>query len=254
MTSWTTCNSTILSTRSIAILQAFTLLSTSGKSASYLVNENAKATPSLVPAYTKIVSELSYNIGQLIYPINDIIVHVGKLFDVITKEFQNRFVERNVGNDEKINFKPLMKCAELLTNTIGLIAETALYDCDSATISDDTYDAIAILICILNDCFLSIQGIMVSMAAVLLSESSELSDFLQSCLHSLNPFIRGVGDAIASMTLDNNPSVRVLLTKVVSLMCPLNEAFDSLLGPSDGAKINVGQIKLNLLKPDGGSS
>lgn len=247
LTSWTMCNSTILSTRSISILQAMTLLSTAGKSASYLVNENSKATPSLVTAYTKIVYELSDNIGELTDPISDVIVDLGKLFEKISKQFQDRFVERK-GSDEKIDFKAMMKCAQLLANTIGLIAETALDDCGFVTIPNDTYDAIAILIFILNDCFLSVQGIIVSMASVLHSESSGISDFLHSCLVSLDPFIKSVGQSITSLTMDTDQCVRVLLTEVVNLLYPLNKALDNLLEPSDGANITVAQIRRNLLK------
>lgn len=245
--SWTMCNSTILSTRSVAILDAMTLLSSVGKSASYIVNENAKATPSLVSAYTKIVSDLSDNVGvYLTRSVNDVIVEMGELFENISKQFQDRFVQRN-DEEEKINFKAMMKSAQLLANTIGLIAETALNDCDCATISNDTYDAVAVLIFVLNDFFLSVQGIHVSIAAVVHSESSGISDFLHSSLLSLDPFIRGVGDAIGSMTMDTTRSVRELLTSVVNLLCALNESMDNLLGPSNGAKINVTRIKKNLL-------
>lgn len=246
--SWTVCNSTILSTSSISILQALSLLSTVGKSASYIVNENAKATPSLVSAYMNIVSELSNHIGALVHPINDVIIDLGRLSEEISKQFQSRFVGRESDNVEKINFQGIMKCGQLMANTIGLIAETALDDCGCVTIPNDTFDAIAILIILLNDNLMGIQYIIVSIAAVLHSESSGISEFLHSSLLTLDPFIQDVGDVIASMTLDINQSVRVLLTKVVSYLYPLNEALDNLLGPSEGAKITVAQIKMNLLR------
>lgn len=242
---WNQSNSTILSTSSTAILQAIGLLSNVGVSASYLLNENSKATPDLVSAYTKIVTNLSKNIGKLTDPINEGIREFGRLSVESTKQFQHRFVEQK----SEIDFKVIMKCGQLLANTIGLIVETALNDCGCVTIANDTYEAIAVLVYILNDCFLSIQGIIVSMAAVLYSESDGITDFIHNCLLALDPFVQGIADSINSMTtgMDIAKCVRGLLTSLVDLIRPLNDRLDDLLGPFEGTKITVAHVRKNLL-------
>lgn len=216
-----------------------------GISASYLLNENSKATPDLVSAYAQIVTNLSTNIGKLTHPINDILRDFGHLTVENTKQFQHRFVEHK----SEVDFKAIMKCGQLLANTIGLIVETALNDYGCVTIANDTYEAIAVLVYILNDAFLSIQGIIVSMAAVFYSESNGISDFLLSCLLSLDPFVQGIAYSINSMTLgmDIAKSVRELLTSLVDLIRTLNDTLDELLGPFEGSKITVAHVRKNLL-------
>ncbi|KAJ6649123.1 hypothetical protein Bhyg_04356 [Pseudolycoriella hygida] len=246
LTSWTTCNSTILSSRSISILQAMTLLSASGKSASYLVKENEEAMDSLVEAYTKIVSELSDYVGALTTPINNAITEMANLMVTITKQFRNRFVKRKGSVDAPINFEAMIQSTQVLANTIGLMTETILDDCGCLTIPNETYDAVAILIFILNDCCIYVQSLFVSMTDVLYPDSSAISESLHKFLLSLDAFIQGVADVIDSMTNDLNKSVRILMVRVVDLLLPLNEANDNLMGPLAGAKITVGQIRRNL--------
>lgn len=173
--SWNQSNSTILSTSSTDILKAIGLLSNAGGvSVSYLLNKNSKATPDLVSAYTKIVSNLSTHIGKLTDPINEALNDFGHLIVENTRQFQDRFVEHKT----EAEFKAIMKCRQLRANTTGLIVETPLNDCGCVTIVNDTNEALAVLVYVLNDSFLSIQGIIVSMASVLYSESDGISDFL----------------------------------------------------------------------------
>lgn len=205
------------------------------------MNECVKSIPSSMSAYRKIVSSLSNNIGELVHPINDGFEDLERLWQDVTKQFQNR--HRISGNEETIDFKEIMKCGQQLANTIGLIAESVLDDCGCVTISNDTFDSIALLIIMLNDCLVGIQFLIISMASTLHSESG-IPDFLHSSLLSLDPFVQDVGDAIMSMTTDINRSVRVLLTKVVGLLSPLNKALNSLLGGlSKVVKVTAGQIQ-----------
>lgn len=224
------------------------MTSTDETSAITLINETAKTIQRSMALCLKVVSKLSDNIGGLVHPISDGLVDLGNMWAKIVKQFQNRFVERKRGNDENIDFKGIMECGQRMANMIGLIAETALDDCGRVTIPNDTFDAIAVLIIILNDCFVGIQFLIVSMASVLHSESFGISDFLHSSLLTLDSFIKDVGHAIISMTTDINRSVRFLLTKVVSLLSPLNAALDNLLGLGKIAKNTIGLIKKNLLK------
>lgn len=247
LASLTKCNSTFLSTRSTATLETLSLLSKMGKSPSYLLFQFGKVLPKVSSAFRVIVTNLSGSIGELVQPIHDVITTVESSLSNVLKQFQNRFVERC----EEIDFEGTVRGAQLFTNTVALIAETALNDCDCVTLANEAYEAIAVLTFILNLYLIAVQGSNVNIATVLYSESKTISPFLKSCFKAFDPLIGGIAKAISSITFDVAKSMREFLSSFVHLTYSLNEALDDILGPFDGSKITVAQIKKNLVRTQG---
>lgn len=249
--SLTKCNSTFLSKRSTSTLEAISLLSKLGKSSSYLLFQFGKVLPKVSSAFRNIVTNLSGSIGELVQPVNEVISEVERSLNKILKQFQNRFVEQKQERCEKIDFEESIKCAQLLTNTIALIAETALSDSDCITFANEAYEAISILTFILNLYLIAVQGSNANIATVQLSESKNISPFLNSCFKSMDPLIGGIAKAMTSITFDVAKSMREFLSSFVDLTHSLNESLYELFGPFEGATITVAQIKKNLVRSQG---
>lgn len=249
--SLTNCNSTLLSMRSAEILDAISLLSKLGKSRSNILHEFDKGVVKVSSSYRKIVLNLSNIFGRLItHTVNEAITDLEKSFIGIIKQYQSweEQTESKLQYCANIDFEHVMKSAQLLTNTISLIAETVLNDTGRVTTTNETYEAIAVLILILNHLILCVEGVNVIIGSELDAESQGISDFLLSCLLSLYPFIHGMTQSVSSITYDVAKSVRVLLTSLVDLTRSLNEILGNLLGVLKGvAKFTVGQIKKNLV-------
>lgn len=249
--SLTKCNSTFLSTRSTSTLEALSLLSKMGKSPSYLLFQFGKALPKVSSAFRSIITNLSRSIGALVQPVNEVLTNVENSINNILKQFQNRFATSKRGEHEPIDFEESVKCARLFVNTIALIAETALNDCDCVTYANEAYEAIAILTFILNLYLIAAQGCNVSIATVLLSESKNVTPSLNSLFDAMDPLIGGVAKALSSITFDVPKSMRRFLSYFVDLTYTLNESLDELFGPCQGVKLTVAQIKKNLVRSQG---
>lgn len=90
----TKSNSTIIPSRSTAILEAISLLSKLGISPNYLLYQFGKAMPKMSSAYRQIVAELSGCIGELTVPVNDIITKIENSTITTIKQFRDRFFYR----------------------------------------------------------------------------------------------------------------------------------------------------------------
>lgn len=250
--SLTKCNSTFVSTRSTSTLEALSLFAKLGKSPSYLIFQFGKELPKVSSAFRSIVTNLSGSIGELVQPVNEVITGAQGSINKMLKQFQNRFVERQQERCEKIDCEESVKSAQLLTNTVALIAETALSDCDCVTYANEAYEAISILVFILNLYLIGVQGSNACIATVLYTESStSISSSLNSCFKAMDPLIGGIAKAFSSITFDIARSLREFLSKFVDLTYFLNESLEGVLGPFKGGKISVGQIKENLVRSQG---
>lgn len=156
--SLTKCNSTFLSIRCTSTLEVLSLLAKLGKTPTYLLYQFGKVLPKVSSEFRSIVRNLSGSIGALVEEVNEVITAVERSINRILKQFQNRFVERQHERCEKIDFEECIKCAQMLTNTVALIAETALNDCDCVTYANEAYEAIAALTFILNFYLTGVQG------------------------------------------------------------------------------------------------
>lgn len=95
---------------------------------------------------------------------------------------------------------------------------------------------------------IAVQGSNSNIGTVLYSESQQIPDFLHSCLLSMDPLIGGMAYSISLITKDVAKCVREFLTSFVQLTHSFNEALDDVIGPFEGARITVGQIKKSIAR------
>lgn len=119
----TTSNSTILSSSSTAILEPMSMLSKMGGSPGNLLNESINTFPQL----SDDGQLMTHLMNDAITDLQHSIMHLGMLFRKSGVEhFGN-------GLGTRADYEPVTKCAQVLMNTIALIAETMLDDCKIAT-------------------------------------------------------------------------------------------------------------------------
>lgn len=71
-----------------------------------------------------------------------------KSFNDLFKQFNRFCLLGIIGDCRELDFKRIMNSAQHLANIISLIVDTALNNSSCETITNDTYEAIAILVCI----------------------------------------------------------------------------------------------------------
>lgn len=243
----TTSNSTILSSRATATLEAMSMLSKMGGSPGNLLNESMNTLPQLSDDLMKIISSLSENIGQLtthlmndaITDLQHSIMHFGMLFRKSGVEhFGN-------GLGTKADYEPVTICAQVLMNTIALIAETTLDDCKIAT--PDIFESLIVLTLISNWYLIGVHSVNVCAQGILHSTSQLIPDKLYVSLVTIGPFLQpmahaidGIGNALVEELAD-------VLTSLVSITISFNSKLFDLFGQFEGVASSVGQITDTLL-------
>lgn len=241
-------NSTTLSLGSTQLLKAISLLKNFGKSPTNLLDEWAKAMPKYLEARKNIVSDLSGSIGVLSQHINEAMTNVASDTIEIVNQFNNH-LEGNSDQCKNIDYKPLIKSTQILTNVIALIAETFLDLCGLKT---DVYEAIYIVTLVLNSNVIGGMGTYTNIAAVLYSESvlAGISEILNNCLKSLTQLVQGMANSINSMT--STADIADLLKDFVELTIKFNDQLYSFgLGfcnedRNKSVKLTVNEIKQQL--------
>jgi len=244
----TNSTSAILSSRSVKLLEALSLLSRVDNSPSYLLYQLRKVLPDKTLAYCDIVTTLKERIGELDKPINAVLNAVEKSLMTILKQFDQRFLERKQYRCEKIDFIQMVKSGRLNANTIAFIAETAVNNVDNLTFADEDYEAIAIITFLSNLQVLAIHGTNANMASILHTETTSISPFLNSCFVALNPLVIDITKLISSASFDSAASVKEYLGNFAKIIHSHNATLTELLGPFEGVKITNAVVNKNLAK------
>lgn len=239
-------NSTIWSEGCTAIIKALSFLSNLGKNRIHFLNENGKATHDFFSTYRETVTNLSNNyIGELAKPINKQLQTLENYMAEILEQFHASLAGGHCG---KINFKGVMKCGRRLLNIVALIAKTALNYCGCATITNDTFEAIAVLICISYDSMMAILAVIGTMAAEIYARTQVISDELLSYLRTLDHFINGIHKTYALKPTDTAQDARIFSTTLVDETVLFNQALDKLLGPAERVAITAVQVTKIILR------
>lgn len=236
-------NSTVLSSSSTAILGALSKLNKLAFSPNTIIEEFDKVLSDLVETYKEVVSNLSNIIGELTCSIN----HAMSDLECSLKQYIQEFLQSDIlGRKKEVDFEPVMKSVQRLTNTIASIAEITLNKCELAT--PDVQDALAVLSLILDHLSICVQGINVCSQAILYEQKCEVPVVLRVCFVSMDVFITGITDSVASITFPIADSITVLLRNLVKLTNSLNASLNNLFGFVEGVTLTVGQITKNLAK------
>lgn len=244
----TNSTSSVLSSKSISLLQALSLLSKVDFDPTYLLYQLRKVLPDKTSAYCNIVTNLTEIIGLLDKPVNETIRVVEKSLLTCLKQFERRYAERKQDRCEKIDFKLIVKSARLNSNTIAFIAETAVNDVDNLKFADRAYEAIAILTFISNLQVLAVHGTNANIGSVLHSETTNISPFLNSCYEALDPLVVDITKLISSASFDSVGSIKEYLGNFVKIIYSYNASLAELLGPFEGVKVTNAEVNKNLEK------
>ncbi len=245
--------STILSSSAVSLLEALSLLTDLGDTPIHLLGQLKKVCPVKTSAYRNIVKNLSDFVGKLYNPINKSIEAVGQSITHCLEQFESRYEQRKDDRCEKIDFKALLEGTRLNTKTVAFIASTALNKTTALQFADDTYEALTITSLISCLLLLSVHGVNVNMATVLLTETCNLSPFLYASFATLDPIVRKITDLIGTAVFDSVPNIRKYLHGFVDITYSYDSSFERLLGPFGGVNISVAEVKDNLKKSRGPS-
>lgn len=243
LVSFSDSNSTVLSTSSTAILGALSKLNKLASSANTIIEEFDKVLPDLVETYKGVVSNLTNIIGELTCPVNHAMSELECSLQHYIKEFSQSDA---LGRRKVVPFDPVMKCVQILTNTIAFIAETTIDQCELAT--PDVQDALAVLSLILDHLSICVQGINACSQAILSEQKCEVPVVLRISFVTMDSFISGINRSVASITFPIAESITAFLRNLVNLTNSLNTSLNDLLGLFEGVSLTVGQITKNLSK------
>lgn len=235
-------NSTILSSRSIAILKAIALLSELKDSAKTMLIEFNKVLSKVAAELRNVVSSL-FAIGKLTVSINEDITNIERSLNNILKEFLNNGIER-LRFGKKTDFEPVMKSLQVLLNIIRLIAETVLKDHQLATLTD--YESVTILILILPIILYMIQGTDSSITTIIYTSTKHIPDTLQLYLQSVDFLITDLAYSINSIRNSFADSAPAFLASVIKNIISFNAILADRFELVDGVAIANRKVTSNL--------
>lgn len=236
----------ILSTRCTDLLNVLSTLADIDNTPSYLLLQLKKVCLEKRHLYCEIVESLSEYIGELNQPVMQVVVRVQNSTDTCLNQFEGRFSERKKQRSAKIDFKLMATSIRNNTNTIAFFADTAINNSDGLEFADETYQALTILSFISNLQLLAVHGTNANMGTVLLSETKNVSPFLQSCFEAFNPLVDDITELISSASFNNVKHLKKYLKKYAETIYSHNESMAKLLGPFEGVTISAAAVNANL--------
>lgn len=233
--------SPMIASKSLAILETYSLMSKVGTSPAVIVSEFFKVIKPVTAGYKEIISSLCSTIGDLTVPVIEAITDLECSLYQIIKDFQE---QQRTGGDGVINCESVLKKIQNLANTIAQISEIAL----SGHQCYDVRDSIYVLALILEHFLIMTHGTTTSIAAVLTKPTVKAVITVHSCLRAVNPLLGGMTAALNTVTNSLSESVTVLLSSVVNLTSTLNDVLKQLFGFVQDVTVNVTQITESLTK------
>lgn len=137
--------SLIISSKSTAILETISLMSEVGTSPTVILSGFNDVLHTVAGEYKKIILSLKQYIGVKTPTVIDAICDLECSLYTIMSDYRNAAV-LNLG-DEDIDYKPVLKSIQNLTNAVACITESALQNCKN---EKDVRDALYVLVLILD--------------------------------------------------------------------------------------------------------
>lgn len=246
---FTYSNSTVLQSSSTALLQSLSKCKRLEKTGFNIIKEFEIVLLGLVKDLNEIVEKLSEIIGDLTCTVNDALNELGYTFSYFMKEFLKL---STAGRRNKVSYEPVLKKLQKLMNTVALIAETLINECEEPTQEEN--EAVSVLELISIYFALAIQGINTCVQDVIYKEKCSVSQNIESCSVSLEYVVVEVTQSVALVTLPFTESLKAMLTNFVNITMFLNAAWKDIFGIFEGVPITVEDITKHLSKAAKGSS
>lgn len=241
---FTSSNSTVLASSSNAILDSLSKCNKCERSGLNIIKEFHKVVLGLVEELNELViTKLSHIIGELTGPVTDALNDLGFTFSNFMREFLQSGL---TGFRKKVDYEPVLKQLQKFMNTVALISETLLNECELA--NREVNEAVTVLTLICAYFTIAVQGINTCVQDVLYEQECTISQTIESCSMSLEYVVMEVTQYVDSVTFPYTESIKALLTNLVNITLFLNTTWKQYLGIFEGVAVTVGKIMKNLSK------
>lgn len=241
---FTNTNSTVLAPSSHALLETQRKSKKLETSGWVIIEGYNKVVLEMVKDFNEVVKKLSNIIGELTDPINDALNNVG----CALSNFMTDFIKKGVDDCKKIvDYEPVFKQFQKLMNTVALIAEIVLNECELAT--REVSEAVTVLTFLVEYFVLATQGInSCGQTELLKTMKCSVPKKIELLSESFEYVLLQLTQAVESVVFPFTESIKALLTNLVNITMFLNTSLKDILGPFEGVTINVGAITKNLSK------
>ncbi|KAG4068475.1 hypothetical protein HA402_004816 [Bradysia odoriphaga] len=236
-------NSTILSSCSEAILKSISILDKLDGSSMQVVKETGKVFPIVVNGLNEVALSLSDHIGNLSDSFKDAVDELGSVYLKYIKDV--RLSCRLFKCTKKVDFVPTLKKSQKLMNTVALIAETLLSQCEADV---QVQEAVLVLTLIVWWLTIAVQGINCAVQDVLIENNCTISHAIELSSISFDYVLVSTTEAISAVVWPFTKIIRDVLAVFVNITMALNSAVKDILGLFDGVSITVADITRNLFK------
>ncbi|KAG4075546.1 hypothetical protein HA402_003371 [Bradysia odoriphaga] len=242
---FTDSNSTIVTTSSTGILNSLSKCINLNDNGLNIIVEFNKVFLSIIEDFVEVTVPLEIYIGDdLTCALTDAIRDLGRIFSNYMNEFLNSC--RLFGCRKKIDYECVLKQLQKLMNTVALINETLLNQCEEAT--QEVRESVMVLDLLYCYLAIAVQGIYSCSLDALNARNIVVSKTVKSSTISFEYALVEVTQAICDITLPLGSNIAKLLTAFVNITMALNSTLKSIFGLVGGVGLTVGEIAKNLLK------
>lgn len=238
-------NSTIVAPSSTAILKSLTRCSELDKSSANIIFQFEKVLLALIEEFNEVIRMLSEHIGEVSSAFTNALGDLGSVFFQYMRDFLAN--SRLFKCKKRVSNTPVLKQTQKLMNTLALIGETLLNECESEA-TQEVYESVLVLHLIFLYMLSAVTGINSCSLDVLYGQSCLISKSNTDSSISFDFALSEVNQAIAAVTFPYNNTIKDLLTVFVSITLSLNTALKDIFGLFDGVELTAGEILKNLVK------
>ncbi|XP_037040138.1 uncharacterized protein LOC119077082 [Bradysia coprophila] len=242
---FTNSNSTIVTTSSTTMLNTLSKCKKLNRSGMNIIFEFQKVLPAIIKDFNEVATKLSNHIGELTSSFTKVLGSLGSVFTNFMKEFLENC--RLFKCEKQVDYKPVLKKCQKLMNTVALIGETLLNECE-AEATQEVYDAVLVLDLICLYMAIAVPGINSCVMDVLYEHDYPISKYVKSSALVFDYALVELTKAVSAIVFPITKTVQNLLTVFVNITMSLNKLAIDILGLFDGVEITVGEIVRNLVK------
>lgn len=232
-------NSTIVASSSSEILRAVSKVKMINKSSFNIVFELNKVLPSVTKAFIEIAAKLSEHIGELVNSFANATNNFVSVMLEFTKALLNSCHLH--GCRRVVDYIPVLKSSQKLMNTLALIGETLLNECECEA-TEEVYEAVFVLDLLYGYLALTVPGIHSCVTDLAYVRNISLSRSVKTSVLAFQyALIQGVLGFYA-VDYPFNKSIKDFLTLFADITTTMNTALADTLEVSDGIGITIKDI------------
>ncbi|XP_037040861.1 uncharacterized protein LOC119077694 [Bradysia coprophila] len=243
---FTSFNSTIISTSSKNILQSMSKCDRVKGDNMNMIIEIDKIFPIVAEEYKSVAVNLSEFIGDEL-----ICSFTNAYSDFATEltKFMKGFLHscRLFNCQRRVDYKRVLQKYHSLTNTMALIDQTLLDECENE-VTQDVYESVLVLHLVYFCMGLSVTGVNSCALDVQYDHNCFVSKSVKNGSLSIATALEEILEAISAVLLASITGIKDLLNSFVNVATVLNTIVEDVLGLTNDVLVTVGKLGLNLLK------